>query len=82
MLKDGPVKVVTDCKVPPAPNVHTKKVLVLKVKKDDPETTFEAWIRVNVTVRLMLLFILPSEMGLESGGFRLAETLHERMWTN
>jgi len=51
---------------------------VLKVKKDDPETTFEAWIRVNVTFRLMLLFILPSEMGLESGGFRLAETLHDK----
>jgi len=44
--------------------------MMLKVKKDDLETTLEAWIRVNVIARLMALFIIPSEMGIESGGFR------------
>ncbi|MFQ5572060.1 MAG: hypothetical protein ACE5G0_20480 [Rhodothermales bacterium] len=32
----------------------------------------QAWIRVNAFMRLMVLFLIPAEMGIESGGFRLA----------
>ncbi len=45
--------------------------MMLRVQKDDLEITLEAWIRVNIFVRMMLLFIAPSEMGIESGGLAL-----------
>ena len=45
--------------------------MMLRVRNDNQETMIDAWIRVNVVVRLMALFIVPSEMGIESGGFRL-----------
>ena len=44
--------------------------MMLKVRHENQETNVEAWIRANIFVRLMSLFILPSEMGIESGGFR------------
>jgi len=31
----------------------------------------ETWVRANFFIRLMALFIIPSEMELKSGGFRL-----------
>ncbi len=46
--------------------------MMLKINNDNQEITLEAWIRVNLLVRIMGLFIVPSEMGIESGGFRLA----------
>jgi len=45
--------------------------MMLKIRSENQETTVEAWIRVNGFVRVMALFIVPSEMGIESGGFRL-----------
>jgi len=44
--------------------------MMLKVRQENQETIIEAWIRANIIVRLMSFFILPSEMGIESGGFR------------
>lgn len=44
--------------------------MMLKVRHDNQKTNIEAWIRANVFVRLMSLFILPAEMGIESGGFK------------
>ena len=44
--------------------------MMLKIKSNNSDTTLEAWIRANLFVRLMSLFILPSEMGIESGGFK------------
>ena len=44
--------------------------MMLKVGCHDQETTIEAWTRISPLVRLLSLFILPSEMGIESGGFR------------
>jgi hypothetical protein len=46
--------------------------MMLKIKIESQETIMEAWIRVNFFARLMALFIVPSEMGIQSGGFRLA----------
>lgn len=45
--------------------------MMLRIRTEGQETTVEAWIRVNAVIRLMAFFILPSEMGIESGGFRL-----------
>jgi hypothetical protein len=42
----------------------------LKVRQENQETNIEAWISANLFVRLASLFILPAEMGIESGGFR------------
>jgi hypothetical protein len=44
--------------------------MMLRVRCENQETEIEAWVRATVLVRLMSLFILPSEMGIESGGFR------------
>ena len=45
--------------------------MMLKITSENQESTVDAWIRVNVLVRLMTLFIVLSEMAIESGGFRL-----------
>lgn len=44
--------------------------MMLEVQCTDSECTLVAWVRVNLFVRLMCFFILPSEMGVESEGFR------------
>ena len=44
--------------------------MMLRVRKRDQETELEAWIRVCKFVRMRSLFILPREMGIESGDFR------------
>lgn len=46
--------------------------MMLKVRNDNGETLLEAWIRVPAFVRLTLLFLIPEEMGIESGGLKLA----------
>ena len=45
--------------------------MMLNVKRDHQKIRMEAWINVNLFVRLVTLFLVPSEMGIESGGFRL-----------
>jgi hypothetical protein len=45
--------------------------MMLNVKRDGQKSRLEAWISVNLFVRLFTLFLVPSEMGIESGGFRL-----------
>jgi hypothetical protein len=44
--------------------------MMLKVRYEKQEANIEAWVRANILVRLMSLFTLPKEMGIESGGFR------------
>lgn len=44
--------------------------MMLKVSHDEKRTSIEAWISANILVRLMSMFILPSEMGIGSGGFK------------
>jgi hypothetical protein len=45
--------------------------MMLKLTQQNGEVTLTAWIRVNTLVRLMGLFLIPSEMGIESGGIKL-----------
>jgi hypothetical protein len=44
--------------------------MMLDVAIDGNAVTLQAWVRMNLFVRLMALFILPAEMGIHSGGFR------------
>lgn len=44
--------------------------MMLEVRQEDGQVHLEAWVRCNLFVRLMSLFMLPAEMGIESGGFR------------
>ena len=44
--------------------------MMLKISQTEEKVHLEAWIRAGLFVRLMALFIIPSEMGIESGGFR------------
>jgi hypothetical protein len=44
--------------------------MMFKAKRDARNVEIEAWVRANLFVRIMALFILPREMGVESGGFR------------
>jgi hypothetical protein len=43
--------------------------MMLEVRQDGSQVHLEAWVRCNLFVRLMSLFMLPAEMGIESGGF-------------
>jgi len=45
--------------------------MMLKIDTQDTRARLEAWIRVTSFVRVMSLFLLPAEMGIESGGFKL-----------
>ena len=44
--------------------------MMLKVRSENQETSMEAWVAANLLARIFSLFILPAEMGIESGGFR------------
>ena len=44
--------------------------MMMEIRQTDLGLHLEAWIRANLFVRLMALFILPPEMGIESGGIR------------
>ncbi len=44
--------------------------MMLEVRQDGGQVHLEAWARFNILARLMSFFILPDEMGIESGGFR------------
>ena len=44
--------------------------MMLSVQQANGQVALEVWIRCNLFVRIFSLFILPAEMGIESGGFR------------
>ncbi len=44
--------------------------MMFSIRQVDGLVSCEAWVRFNGFVRLASLFILPAEMGVESGGFR------------
>ncbi|MEE8372256.1 MAG: hypothetical protein V3R87_00780 [Dehalococcoidia bacterium] len=44
--------------------------MMLEIAQTGKDVHFEAWIRVSLMVRLFALFLLPSQMGIESGGFQ------------
>jgi hypothetical protein len=44
--------------------------MMLSVQQANGQVALEAWIRCNLFVRIFSFFILPAEMGIESGGVR------------
>jgi len=44
--------------------------MMLSIRQDNNVFTLEAWVRCNLFMRLMSFFILPPEIGIESGGFK------------
>lgn len=44
--------------------------MMLELRHDAGQVHLEAWTRFNLFARLGSFFILPDEMGIESGGFR------------
>ena len=46
--------------------------IAVKLDQQGDQIRLEAWVNVDTLARLGSLFIVPSEMALESGGFRLA----------
>ncbi|MCI0403903.1 MAG: hypothetical protein L0212_10325 [Acidobacteria bacterium] len=44
--------------------------MMLDLRQQGGQVHLEAWVRCNLFVRFMALFMLPAEMGIESGGFR------------
>ena len=44
--------------------------MMLEVRKQGDQAHLEAWARFNLFVRITSFFMLPDEMGIESGGFR------------
>ena len=44
--------------------------MMLRLAQNGDAVTGEAWIRAGLVVRIMALFLLPPEMGIESGGFK------------
>lgn len=44
--------------------------MMLKIEQIGSSVSLEAWVRANIFVRAMSLFILPSEMEIGPGGFR------------
>lgn len=45
--------------------------MMLEISSAAGQVHLEAWVRANVFARLMALFLIPAEMGVESGGFRM-----------
>jgi hypothetical protein len=44
--------------------------MMLSVRQASGSVEMEAWVRCNLFMRIMSAFMLPAEMGIESGGFR------------
>jgi hypothetical protein len=44
--------------------------MMLSIGQTDSKVVMEAWVRCNIFIRITSLFILPAEMGIQSGGFR------------
>jgi hypothetical protein len=45
--------------------------MMLHLRQEAGQTVMQCWISSNLFVRLCSLFILPAEMGIESGGFKV-----------
>ncbi len=45
--------------------------MMLEVKEEGENIHMEMWIRVGFIMRIFALFLVPSEMEIQSGGFRL-----------
>ncbi len=44
--------------------------MMLEITQTGQDVHLEAWIRVSFLTRLLALFLLPSQMGIESSGFK------------
>jgi len=44
--------------------------MMVKIEQKGADVTLECWVRANLFVRAMSLFILPAEMEIGPGGFR------------
>jgi hypothetical protein len=44
--------------------------MMLSIRQEGAVITLEAWVRSNLFIRMMSFFILPAEIGIESGGFK------------
>ncbi len=44
--------------------------MMLHIRQEGGQTVMQCWIRANLLVRAFALFILPAEMGIQSGGFK------------
>jgi hypothetical protein len=45
--------------------------MMLEISQTGDKVHIEAWVRTGFLQRLLALFLIPSEMGIDSGGFRL-----------
>jgi hypothetical protein len=45
--------------------------MMLEISHTEDKVHIEAWVRAGFLQRLLALFLVPSEMGIESGGIRL-----------
>lgn len=46
--------------------------MMLRLEQQGSRVILEAWIRCGTFVRLFALFLIPGQMGVQSGGFKLA----------
>jgi len=44
--------------------------MMLSIRQEGAVTKLEAWVRCNLFMRISSFFILPQEIGIESGGFK------------
>jgi hypothetical protein len=44
--------------------------MMLHVRQEGGKTVLQAWISANIVIRAFALFLLPAEMGIESGGIK------------
>lgn len=45
--------------------------MMFEIYNRDGEIDLQAWVRANLFVRLFALFLIPPEMGIRSGGFKM-----------
>lgn len=46
--------------------------MMLRIVKEGENITLEAWAYANIVVRIMALFMIPEEMHINPGGFRMS----------
>src|SRR5260370_37148814 len=44
--------------------------MMLSIRQENGQVVMEAWVRCNLFIRLSSFFILPAEIGVQSGGFK------------
>jgi hypothetical protein len=44
--------------------------MLLSIRQNGPAVHLEAWVHATLVARIGALFLVPSDMGIESGGFR------------